>query len=232
MKRAFKAAFPFTIPVLSGYVSIGTAYGIYMRSLGFPWWYPPFCALTVFAGAMQFVLTNLLTGAFAPLYVLLLTLMINARHLFYSVSMLDKYGPAPGRFKWYTIFAMTDETFSVNVSATPPEGVDPHRFRFAVSLMDQCYWFTGCLIGGMLGGLISFDTHGIDFMMTALFVVIFLEQWLTSKQHLSALIGVGASVLCLLVFGADSFILPAMLLILALLLILRKPLERGEVFAK
>lgn len=228
--RTIKAAFPFTIPVLTGYLSIGIAYGVYMNSLGFPFWYPPLCGLTVFAGAMQFVLANLLLGAFAPMYVFLLTLMINARHLFYSVSMLEKYGGA-GRSKWYLLFALSDETFSVNISAIPPRDIDPHKFYLATSILDQFYWVLGSLIGGLIGALITFDTHGIDFMMTALFVVIFVEQWLTHPAHWPAMIGVLASLLCLIVFGADMFILPAMLLILGALTILRKPLAREEVDA-
>ncbi len=226
-KRTLKAAFPHTIPVLTGYLFLGMAYGIYMQSKGFSFIFPMLISVFVFAGSMQFVMVNLLMGAFSPLNALLLTLMVNARHLFYGVAMLNRYRDA-GRYKPYMIFGLTDETFSVNVSAEPPKGVDPQRFMFCVTLLDQCYWVLGATLGGLMGSLIQINTQGIDFVMTALFCVIFLEQWLTSKAHISAVIGVGASVVCLLAFGKHSFILPAMALILVLLTLLRRPLSREE----
>lgn len=225
--RIIKAAFPKTIPVLTGYLFLGTAYGIYMNGMGLPPWFPTIISIFVFAGSMQFVLVNLLVGAFAPLNVLFLTLMVNARHLFYGISMLDRYH-ARGWRKWYMIFGLTDETFSVNVACEPPEGVDRDQFMFWITLMDHCYWVLGATIGGMLGSVLHFNTHGIDFVMTALFVVIYLEQWLNHPHHKPALIGLGASALCLLVFGADNFILPAMGLILLLLMVFQRPLDREE----
>lgn len=225
--RTLKAAFPHTIPVLTGYLFLGMAYGIYMNRMGFSFLYPLFISLTVFAGSMQFVLVNVLLSAFSPLHTFLLTLMVNARHLFYGLGMLTRYGGA-GLRKWYMVFALTDETFSVNVSCEPPEGIDRQDFMFAISALDQCYWVLGSTLGGILGALVTFNTQGIDFVMTALFVVIFTEQWLTHKAHIPAMVGVGASVLCLAAFGAGSFIVPAMGLMLAALLLLRKPLSGKE----
>lgn len=224
-KHAIRAAFPHTIPVLTGYLFLGMAYGIYMRSAGFHFLYSTLISACVFAGSLQFVMVNLLVGSFAPLYAFALTLMVNARHLFYGVAMLDRY-QGVGRGKWYMIFGLTDETFSVAISAEPPAGIDKNKFLFWITLMDQCYWVLGATLGGLVGSLFTFNTQGIDFVMTALFVVIFLEQWLNSTAHRPAMIGLGASALCLLMFGADGFILPAMALILALLMALKAPLER------
>jgi len=224
-KSILKAAFPRTIPVLTGYLFLGLTYGIFMSSKGFSFLYPMLISVVVFAGSMQFVLVNVLLGAFNPLGALLLTLMVNARHLFYGAGMLEKYRDL-GPSRWYMIFGLTDETFSINVSAEPPPGMDRGRFMFYITLLDQCYWVAGATVGGLVGAAIKFDSSGIDFVMTALFVVIFLDQWLTGKGHASALIGVAASALCLFSFGSGNFILPAMALILVLLIALRKPLDR------
>ncbi len=225
--RTLKAAFPHTLPVLTGYLFLGMTYGVYMNRMGFSFLYPLFISLIVYAGSMQFVLVNVLLQAFSPLNTLLLTLMVNARHLFYGLGMLAKYG-GKGFRKWYMVFALTDETFSVNVSAEPPEGIDRQSFMFAISLLDHLYWVVGSAVGGILGSLVHFDTRGIDFVMTALFVVIYTEQWLTHRDHTPAMVGVAASVLCLLGFGAETFIIPAMGLMLAALLLLRKTLSRRE----
>ena len=220
---AFRAAFPHTVPVLTGYLFLGTTYGIYMNKMGFSFVYPALISIVVFAGSMQFVLVNLLLSAFSPLSTFLLTLMVNARHLFYGLSMLSKYG-GKGLKKWYMVFALTDETFSVNLSAKPPEGMNPQDFMFAVSLMNQCYWVIGATFGGIVGSLVQFDTKGIDFVMTALFVVIFVEQWLSRRNHIPAVVGVGVSALALIAFGPGDFIIPAMIGILAALIALKKPL--------
>lgn len=225
-RRALIAAFPHTIPVLAGFSFLGMTYGIFMSVSGFSFWYPMLISLTVFAGSMQFVTVNLLLGAFNPLQALAMTVMINARHLFYGLSMLDKYR-GMGWKKVYLIFALCDETFSVNCTAEIPEDVDRGWFYFFVSFLDQCYWCVGATLGGIFGSLIQFNTEGLDFVMTAMFVVIFTEQWLKAEQHASALLGLGLSLLCLLAFGADRFIIPSMLAIIAALTALRRPLEKG-----
>ena len=211
-RKALRAAFPHTLPVLTGYAFLGLAYGILMQSAGFPFWYPALISLVVYAGSMQYAAVPLLGAAFDPAGAFFLTLMVNARHLFYGVSMLE--------------FAMSDETFSVNVSACPPEGVDRGWFMFWVSLLDQFYWVAASALGGLLGRVLTVSTKGIEFVMTALFVTIFTGQWMEDREHRPALVGLGASVLCLALFGAGNFILPAMALIVLLLLVMRPALDK------
>ena len=226
--KAFKAAFPHTIPIFAGFWFLGMTYGIYMNVSGFPFWYPMLMSLTIFAGSVEFVAVNLLLGAFNPFQVLAMTLMINARHLFYGLSMLDKYR-GNGWKDFYLIFGMCDESFSINYTARIPEGIDRGWFMFFVTLLNHFYWFFGAALGGIFGSLIRFDTEGLDFVMTAMFVVIFMEQWMKEKEHVSSLVGVGVTLLCLVAFGADRFLIPAMAVILGVLTFLRKPLERrGE----
>lgn len=223
---AVKKAFPHTVPVLTGYLFLGMSYGIYMNLSGFSFVYPMLMAITIFGGSLEFVAVSMLTSTFAPLQTFLMALMIQARHLFYGLAMLEKY-KGLGLKKLYLIFALTDETFSINCSVSVPEGIDRGKFYLAVSLLDQSYWVTGATLGGILGSLMDFNTEGIEFIMTAMFAVIFLEQWLKEKKHYTALIGVFASVFCLLVFGADSFIIPTMACILCMLAFFRKPIEKA-----
>lgn len=232
IRKAFRCAFPHTIPIFAGFWFLGLTYGIYMNVSGFSFWYPMLMSLTIFAGSAEFVAVNLLLGAFNPLQALTMTLMINARHLFYGISMLDRYR-GTGWKKYYLIFGMCDESFSINYTAEIPKDVDRGWFMFFVTLLNHFYWFFGATLGGIFGSLIHFNTEGLDFVMTAMFVVIFLEQWLKEKDHISALAGTGLSVLCLLAFGADNFIIPAMLSIIILLTIIRNKVEnkveiRGE----
>lgn len=222
---ALKAAFPYTIPIFAGFSFLGLTYGIYMNVSGFPFWYPMLMSLTIFAGSMEFVAVNLLLGAFNPLQALAMTLMINARHLFYGISMLEKYR-GTGWKKFYLIFGMCDESFSINYTAEVPAGVDKGWFMFFVTLLNHFYWFSGATLGGIFGSLIHFNTEGLDFVMTAMFVVIFLEQWLKEENHLSALLGLGLSTVCLVAFGPDNFMIPSMAAILGVLL-LKTPMEKG-----
>lgn len=226
MKKAFKTAFPHTIPIFAGFWFLGMTYGIYMNVSGFSFWYPMLMSLTIFAGSMEFVAVNLLLGAFNPLQAFAMTLMINARHLFYGISMLDKYR-GTGWKKFYLIFGMCDESFSINYTAEIPEDTDRGWFMFFVTLLNQFYWFFGATLGGIFGSLIHFNTEGLDFVMTAMFVVIFLEQWLKEKSHVSAVIGVVLSLICLVAFGADDFMIPSMIAIFAALTLMRGRLEGG-----
>lgn len=219
--RAFRAAVPCTIPVLTGFTFLGIAYGILMNSKGFGVGYIILMSLLVFAGSAQYVAITFLTTVFNPVYALLMTLMVNARHLFYGISMLEKYKNM-GRIKPYLIFGLCDETFSIVCSVEPPEGVNSKWFRFFVTLLDHCYWVVGSAIGGVLGSMVTFNTKGLDFVLTALFVVIFVEQWKTKKNRRPAIIGILCSVICLLVFGQSNFIIPAMIAIITVLSILRK----------
>ena len=166
------------------------------------------------------------SGPFEPLKAFMLTLMINARHLFYGLSMLDKYN-VPGLKRYYLIFGMCDETFSINCTADVPPDVDRGWFMFFVTLLNQIYWVVASTIGGLFGSLIQFDTTGLEFVMTALFVVIFLEQWMKEETHYSSLLGLGLSLLCLIIFGGSNFIIPSMCLLLAALMLLKKPLEKA-----
>ncbi|MBC8547187.1 AzlC family ABC transporter permease [Clostridiaceae bacterium NSJ-31] len=226
-RRALRAAFPLTIPVMTGYLVLGTAYGILLADKGYGAVWALLTSLLIFAGSMQFVSIGLLTAGFHPLYACAMTLMVNARHLFYGIAMLGRYRGIK-KVKPYLIFGLTDETFSIVCTTDPPEGVDRGWFYFFVTLLDQLYWVAGSVLGGLVGGLLPFDTTGMDFALTALFVVIFAGQWQERRNRLPALIGVGGSVLCRMLFGADSFVLPAMACILLLVTLLQKPLAREE----
>lgn len=215
-KREFKYAFPRTVPVMVGYLFLGAAYGILMNVNGFGVWWTFAISTFVFAGSLQYLGVTMLATAVHPLTAFFMSLMLNARHLFYGISMLGKYG-AVKKKKAYLIFGLTDETFSVVCHETIPESLDKDRVYFWVTLLDQCYWVLGSVLGAIAGSYITFDTTGLDFALTALFVVIFVDQWKQREGHLPAVIGVGASVLCLLIFGRDSFIIPAMVVIFAVL---------------
>ena len=225
-RKALAAAFPHTIPILAGFLFLGMAYGIYMNVSGFSFWWPMLMGLTIYGGSLEFVTVTMLLGSFAPVQTFAMTLMIQARHLFYDISMLEKYR-GTGWKKFYLIFGMCDESFSINYTAEVPEGVDRGWFMFFVTLLNQCYWVSGAALGGLLGSFIPFDTEGLDFVMTALFVVIFLDQWLKEKKHYTALIGLGASAACLLIFGADGFMIPTMVCIICLLTVFRRPIEKA-----
>ena len=224
-RKAFVAAFPYTIPIFAGFWFLGMAYGIYMHVLGFSFWYPMLMGLTIFGGSLEFVAAEMLLSAFEPLQVLLVTIMIQARHLFYGIAMLEKF-EGLGWKRWYLIFGMCDETFSINYMANVPEGVDRGWFYFFVTLLNQFYWVSGAALGGLLGNVLTFNTEGLEFVMTAMFMVIFLEQWLKETHHVTAWIGAIASIGCLLIFGANSFLIPTLLCILFLLTVFRRPIER------
>lgn len=224
-KKALSAAFPHTIPVLTGFLFLGVAYGILMSTKGYGIGWTVLMSAFVFAGAMQYVGVTLLTTAFNPLYALLLTLMVNARHLFYGISMLERFRDA-GRLKPYLIFGMCDETFSILCSVEPPPGVERRWFQFFVTLLDHSYWVLGSAIGSLLGYMVNFKTMGLDFVLTALFTVIFINQWKGNKNKIPGLTGLAVTALCLLLFGSGGFILPALAAILAILTIFRKPIER------
>lgn len=225
-RRALAAAFPYTVPIFAGFWFIGLAYGVYMNVSGFSFWYPLLMSMTIYGGSLEFLTVSMLLSPFAPVQTLLLALMVQARHLFYGISMLDKYRGL-GWKKYYLIFGMCDESFSINYSAKIPEEVDRGWFMFFVTLLNQLYWVSGAAIGGLLGGLISFDTKGLDFVLTAMFVVFFIDQWLREERHYTAVIGVGSSLLCLMIFGPEGFMIPAMVCILALLTLFRGPIERA-----
>ncbi|ATP00076.1 autotransporter [Faecalibacterium duncaniae] len=225
--QAFRAAAPQTVPVFAGYLVLGMGYGIYVQSLGLPVWMPMLMGTVVYGGSLEFVLASLLLGAFSPLSAFLMALMIQARHLFYGLAMLERY-KGYGLRSFYMIFAMSDETFSITCSAEPPQGIDRGWFMFFITLLDQFYWVASAGLGAVVGSVLPFSTKGVDFVMTAMFVVIFLNQWEKEKQHYSGIIGLAVPLVCLVLFGSGSFLLPSMACILVLLLVLRKPIERAN----
>lgn len=227
IKSAFFSAFPNTIPILAGFLFLGIAYGIYMNQSGFKFYYPMFMSFIIFAGSVEFATVSWLLGSFDPVNIFFLTLMINARHLFYGLSMLEKYN-IPGWKKLYLIYGMCDESFSINTTVDVPKDIDKDWFMFFVTMLNQIYWVAGATIGGIFGSFIPFDTKGIEFVMTALFVVIFLENWLKEKDHSASVIGLFISFICLTVFKGTNFIIPSMIIILTVLTLLRGRLEKHE----
>ena len=216
MKSNAKKAFLASVPVMAGYVVLGTGFGILMSSKGYGPLWSLAMSLFIYAGSMQYLAVDLLSGGASLITAALTTLLVNARHLFYGISMISKYRHT-GPVKPYLIFALTDETYSLNCGRLPEGITDEPTYYFLVSLFNHCYWVAGSLLGAVLGQVIPFSTEGIDFALTALFVTVFVEQWLSTKDHIPALIGVFSSVVCLIFFGADGFLIPAMALITALL---------------
>lgn len=226
MRKTIRSAFVRSVPVMAGYVVLGIGFGILLKKAGYGLFWSFLMGLTIYAGSMQYVGVSLLTSGASLITVALTTLMVNARHLFYGLTMIGRYEGA-GKKKPYMIFALTDETYSLLCDGQAPEGVDRHWYGFFVSLFDQCYWVLGCVLGSLVGEVLSFDTAGIDFSMTALFVTVFVEQWLTAKDHRPALLGLVCSVACLLIFGAESFLIPTMISVTVVSLLLRRTLGGG-----
>lgn len=224
-RKAFKAALPRTLPILVGFAFLGMSYGLLMRSKGFSFIYPMFMSMFIFAGSMEFVTANLLLADFNPIYAFLLALMVNARHLFYGISMLEKFD-GTGWKKPYLIFGICDETFSINCTADLPPDVDKGWFMFFVTLLNQIYWVVSSTVGSLLGYVIHFNTKGIEFVMTALFVVMFLGQWDKKENRVPALVGLIGTAVCLPIFGSKYFIVPAMVLIVAAFAIGKKIEDR------
>ena len=225
--QTIKQAFYKSVPVLAGYLVLGIGFGILMRKAGYGVIWAASMSAFIFAGSMQYVGVGLLTGGASVLTAVITTVMVNARHLFYSVSMIETYKDA-GKYKPYMIFALTDETYSLLCDGAVPAGVEPNLYRFLVSLFNHCYWVAGSVIGNLLGGMLPFSTVGIEFSMTALFVASFTEQWITAKNHIPALTGVFCTLLCLAAFGRENFLIPAMLLITLALTGLRKREENAS----
>jgi 4-azaleucine resistance transporter AzlC len=227
---SLKAAFPHTLPIFAGFWFLGMAYGMYMNVAGFSFWYPMLMSFFIFGGSLEFVAVTMLTSSFAPLQVLIMTLLIQARHLFYGISMLEHF-KGLGWKRCYLIFGLCDETFSINYTAKIPEGIDRGWFMFFVTLLNHFYWVSGATMGGVLGSMLTFDMEGLDFVMTVMFVVIFMEQWAKERKHYTAFICIGTAFACLVVFGATSFMLPTMGCILFLLLFFRRQIEKVGEFA-
>ena len=226
-KRTLKKAFKDSLPILAGYLALGIGFVVLLHSKGYSFWWALLMSCTIYAGAGQYAAVDLLSSGASLITTAVMTLIINARHFFYGFSLLDKY-KGTGKAKPYMIFALTDETYSLVCTAKIPEGVDEKKYYFFLSLLDQLYWITGCTIGALLGTFIPFDSTGIDFAMTALFVVIFVEQWLSTKEHLPAILGAVTTLVCLFIFGAQYFIIPSMAFIAVELVFFRKRLEKNS----
>jgi len=225
VKKVIKAAFPVTIPVMLGYISVGIAFGLLFEKSGYNFLWAVLMSLTVYAGSTQFIAINLLTSGAGLIEIALMTFFVNIRHVFYGLSFIDKF-KSMGKKKKYMIFSLTDETYSLLCSSKAPVGVDSNLFLFCIAFLNQIYWVIGTLIGSIAGSMITFNTKGIDFAMTALFVVIFIEQWFSYKTHIPVLIGAFATIVSLLIFGANNLILPSMILIILALMLFQKQITR------
>lgn len=226
-KQLIRQAFLQSIPVMAGYLVLGTGFGILLHGAGYGLLWTLAMSVFIYAGSMQYVGVGLLEGGAGILTAILTTFMVNARHLFYSISMIETYKDA-GKYKPYLIFSLTDETYSLLCSGKTPEGGDPNLYRFLISFFHHCYWITGSVLGSLLGAVLPFSTAGIEFSMTALFAASFTEQWITEKDHFPALAGVTGSLLCLFLFGRDRFLIPAMLCITLALLAVRRRKEAAR----
>lgn len=214
--KAFLTAFPHTMPVLTGFTVLGTAYGFLMQTKGYGTGWSVLFSAAAFCGSMQFVAITLLTAVFNPVQAFFLSIMVNARHLFYGISMLEKY-KGLGKIKFFLIYTLCDETFSISSGIKPPPDVNSKYFFFFVSLLDYLYWISGTFIGSLLGNFLMFDIKGLDFVLTALFVVLLAEQLKKAANRRPAIIGIAATVTGLLIFGPGSMVLPSMVIILVAL---------------
>lgn len=225
--NAFKSAFPYTLPIMASFFCLGSAYGIYMKSLGFSFWYPVINAIVIFGGSLEFVVGTMLLAPFAPLASFSVALVIQLRHLFYGISLFDKYKNM-GWKKPYLIYALCDETFSINCAVEVPDDIDKSWFYFFVSILNQMYWVIGASFGALMGNFIGEDVKGIDFVMTSMFVAIFVEQLRKDKLISSALIGILVPIMSLIVFGVDNYMVPSIVGMLVFLLVFKKIIMKGR----
>ena len=220
-KSILKKAFTATLPIMAGYLVLGLGFGIILKSKGYGAIWAFAMSTVIYAGSMQYLAIDLICGGAGLLTTALTTLMVNARHLFYGISMVDKYKNA-GKAKPYLIYALSDETYSLVCVDMDMEEGERNKFCLFVTALDQFYWVLGSVLGSLLGAVIRFNTEGLDFALTALFVTVFVEQWLSTKDHAAALVGVAASVICLVIFGSGSFLIPSMVAIILALTLMRK----------
>lgn len=226
-RKAFGKAFPYTIPVLTGYLFIGIAFGVMYAEKGYSFLWAILMSVLVYAGSGQYLAVNFFVPGISFVQVIFLTFMVNVRHIFYGISLVERFNKI-GASRWYMIFALTDETYSLLCTTKVPKDVDESKFLFAISVLDHFYWILGSAIGAIAGTVLPINSEGIDFAMTALFVVIFIEQWMEKKNRIPELIGVAVAIISLLIFGASNFVLPAMLAIVAVLFVGRKKLDKED----
>ncbi|MBF0750579.1 MULTISPECIES: azaleucine resistance protein AzlC [Pasteurellaceae] len=225
IRTAAKAALPYSAPMIAGFLFLGVAYGIYMKALGFGVWYPTLMALLIYAGSVEFIAAAALIAPFSPLSVLLITLMVSGRQIFYGISMLEKYGVHLGKKRWYLISSLVDESFSLNYMANIPPHLDKGWYMFFVSLYLHIYWVLGAAIGNLFGEIVPIDLKGVEFAMTALFLVIFAENWMKEKSHESSLLGLGIALISLLIVGKQHFLIPTLIGIWSILTLRRPKME-------
>jgi 4-azaleucine resistance transporter AzlC len=224
---AFRAAFPYTLPVLTGYLFIGMAFGVMIQEKGYHFLWAMLMSLLIYAGSGQYLAVNFFAPGVNLFHVIFMEFMLNIRHIFYGLSLLERFSEM-GKKRLYMIFSLTDETYSLFFITKVPKGVDEDKFLFAIALLDQSYWILGSGIGALLGAMLPFDATGIDFAMTALFVVIMVEQWMEKRNRPCVLLGLGLGLICLLIFGADNFILPTMICVMVVLVAGRGRLEQPD----
>ncbi|MDG2914519.1 AzlC family ABC transporter permease [Bisgaard Taxon 10/6] len=222
---AAKAAFPYSLPMLAGFLFLGISYGVYMQALGFGVLFPLFMAALIYAGSVEFIVATALVAPFSPVNTLLVTLMVSGRQVFYGISMLEKYGAYVGKKRWYLIAALVDEAFSLNYMATVPTGIDRGWYYFFVSLYLHIYWISGAVLGNVFGNILPVNLQGVEFAMTALFIVIFAENWMKEKVHDSSWLGLGITLFFLVTAGKEHFLIPTLFTILAVLTLRRNKLE-------
>lgn len=225
IKKSFRRAFRDSLPIMAGYLALGIGYGVLLQSKGYSFWWAILMSVTMFAGSGQYAGVDFMASGASLLSTAFMTLIINCRHFFYGVSLLEKYRGA-GVFKPYLIFGLTDETYSITATTTLPDDLSPRHYYFFLTALNHSYWITGCVLGAVLGMFLPFSSEGVDFAMTALFIVIMTDQWLSAKEHLPAVLGAATTLVCLLVFGAQYFIVPALFLIAAEMMLLRRRLDK------
>lgn len=227
MKDNFRKVILQTVPIMAGYIVLGFGFGLLLNDKGYNFLWALLMSTSIYAGSMQYVAIDLLSSGASIISAIIMTLMVNARHVFYGISMVDKYRDTKP-YRPYLIYALTDETYSLVCHPEPPEGMPLKKYYFIVSLLNQSYWVLGSVLGALAGSMLQFDSTGVDFAMTALFVVIFVEQWEQTKNHLPALLGLFISIISLLIFKADNFLIPTMILITACLFLFKNKIEREK----
>lgn len=228
-KATIKYAFKKSLPVFFGYLFLGSAFGIMLYDAGYNWIWAIFISILVYAGSGQFLLVSLISSAASIPTVAMMTLFINSRHMFYGLSLIEKFKAGGWRYP-FMIFSLTDETYSVNVSIqSVPDDVDEPKARFLLGEFDHFYWILGSVVGSLLGQSLPIDFTGIDFSMTALFTVIFVDLLIDTKNKICGAVGIFCAFICLMIFGADNFLLPTLILTVVLLIAAKPALMKKEV---
>ena len=222
-KQDIAAAFRISFPIMVTFLVLGFGYGILMQKHGYGWLWSAASGIVIFSGTVQFVSVSMLSGG-SVVMAALTSFIVAARHIFFSISMIGRYR-TEGKRKWYLFYSLCDETYAMLSRDETPEGVNLSAYRLLVSLFDQASWVIGSALGGLVGSAISFNSTGIDFAMTALFVTVFIQQWIDSGCHIPAVLGLTATLLCRLLFGPDLFLIPAMVIIVGTLIVMRKKIE-------